>query len=93
MITTGGNNIGEFALGHIEFEKIWDKKSKIKWCRRSVNPQEPGYYYIKNHCGTVGIRYYDDSEGGGSWWLPTGASGFVPNDSFVEYLLISEIHK
>lgn len=45
-----------------------------------------GMFYVRHHDGSIGHRYYDDTDQ--SWWLPS-VYGYHPNDSFKEYLLIS----
>lgn len=62
----------------------------MKWNGKNAKPTRAGWYYTRNHDGSVCGRYYDDSKD--AWYNCTAWDGFTPNDSFVEWLWIKEIH-
>jgi hypothetical protein len=63
----------------------------MNWRPKNAKPPKAGWYYVHDLNGDVSSRYYDDSDGG-SWWYATARDGWTPNDSFVDWLLIPEIH-
>jgi len=53
-------------------------------------PTKSGWYYVTNFDHSISSRYYDDSDG--VWYHATASDGFTPNDSFIEWLWVEEVH-
>ncbi len=62
-----------------------------KWMGKNAIPNEIGWYYVRRLDGGCSVRYWDDSAGG-VWSLCTAGDGFTPNNSFVEWLHVPQIH-
>jgi hypothetical protein len=66
-------------------------KQKIKWMGKNSKPKRAGWYYTKTTAPKyVVCRYYDDTDD--SWSVAVGTDGFVPNNSFSQWLWVEEIH-
>ena len=61
-----------------------------KWMGKNSKPKNSGWFYVKNIDGSISIRNYDRPND--AWWYVTAWDGFTPNDSFVEWLRIKELH-
>lgn len=62
-----------------------------RWMAKNAKPARAGWHHVRESDGSYGARYYDDSAEG-SWWATTARDGWTPNDSFVDWLLVPEIH-
>lgn len=67
------------------------QKRKNRWMSKNAKPEMSGWFYVHNLDGSLSSRYYDDS-GKGSWWNSTARDGWTQNNSFIDWLLIPEIH-
>lgn len=77
--------------GRIPKTAVKIKERRNKWMGKNSKPEKAGWYYVRHLDGSLSSRYFDDSQGG-SWWNATAWDGFTPNDSFVEWLLVHEVH-
>lgn len=69
----------------------------MKWMYKNSIPPVIGWYYVENLDGSVSSRYWDDSgkyddSRKGVWFHATDWDGFTPNDSFIKWLFIPDIH-
>ena len=72
-------------------DKMQTDTQTLKWMGKNAKPSKMGWYYVRNIDSTISIRHYEE-DNGGSWWYPSPQYGYKPNDSFVEWALIPELH-
>lgn len=72
-----------------------DEARPYWWMPHGADPLYSGYYYVQEDTPkrTIGIRYFDDSDG--SWWAVSkdgkNDGSLVPNESFKGWLVVPGI--